>query len=148
MRRPSFARLASVVILVAAVVVAVALVSTPLTDHSADCGTALDSAVHGVQVPQFFLQPPGFAKTEAANGSAGLFRNEPLAVVCRNVARERIAASAAVIAIAVVGVELGRRRRGGSDPEVVATSASGDTYNRSPGLIPPSSALGPSAARR
>jgi hypothetical protein len=112
MRRRTFGRLASVLVLVAAVVAAVALLSTPLTDHSTDCGTAIDSAVHGVRVPRALLHSTIGRPLDGLAPSG-------LAVVCRNVARERIAESGAVIAIAVVGVDLGRRRNAPA-PKVVA----------------------------
>jgi hypothetical protein len=116
MHRTTFGRLTSVLILVAAMVVAVALVSTPLTDHSTDCGTAIDSAVHGVKIQRSALSP------FIGRPLDGLSPHD-LAVVCRNVARERIAASAAVLAIAVVGVDLGRRRRSEPAPNIVTTAA-------------------------
>lgn len=116
MRRTTFGRQASVLVLLAAVLAAVAFVSTPLTDHSADCGTAIDSALHGVQVPRVSLSS-SIGRPLEGSGPAGL------ATVCRNIARERVAGAAAVIGVVVVGIDLRRRRERRPAPDLVATSA-------------------------
>jgi hypothetical protein len=119
MHRTTFGRLTSVLILAGAMVVAVALVSTPLTDHSTACGTAIDAAWHGVHLPQ--PAPP--ASGDPLGAGPNSFGTNGPAVVCRNVARERIAASAAVLGIAVVGVDARRRRRSEPARNIVTTAA-------------------------
>jgi hypothetical protein len=115
MRRSTLGRLVSVVVLLAAAVAAVGLVSTPLMDHSTECGTAIDSARHGVQVPRLSLQP---TIGRPLDGSAPAGR----VTVCRNMAREHVAEAAAVIGIAVVAVDLGRRRPRQPATDLVAPS--------------------------
>jgi hypothetical protein len=90
--------------------------TVPIVALARVAGTAIDSALHGVQVPRVSLYS-SIGRPLEGSGPAGL------ATVCRNIARERVAGAAAVIGVAVVGIDLRRRRERQPAPDLVATSA-------------------------
>jgi hypothetical protein len=81
-----------------------------------DCGTPLQSARHGYQLPRMMVYPTPAERKRLASGG-GLRLGPDLVTVCAGEARVRLAISAAAIVVAVAVVLLVNRRwRSGRAP--------------------------------
>jgi hypothetical protein len=114
-------RVAFVALALGIVVAAVVWVSAVrFKDHAsaADCGVPLGAALHGQQVPSFFVHmPTNLPADKASSGVLSVPVGTSLFVtVCRGEARTRLAISAGAIIVAVGGLVLGLRRWGRSPP--------------------------------
>lgn len=83
-----------------------------------DCGVPLGAALHGQQVPSFFVHMPANLPVDKA--SSGVHSvpvgTSPFVTVCRGEARTRVAVSATAVVVAIAGLVLGLRRWGRSPP--------------------------------